>query len=59
MAEGPILVTRSSLPPFDEYVQEISSLWESHWLTNMGEKHHEFEARLREYLGIAMESIRI
>lgn len=52
MAEGPILVTRSSLPPFDEYVREISSLWESHWLTNMGEKHHEFEARLREYLGI-------
>lgn len=52
MSSEPILVTRSSLPPFDEYVEEIHSLWESHWLTNMGEKHHEFEARLKEYLDV-------
>ena len=48
-----ILVTRSSMPPLGEYVEEIRPLWESHWLTNMGEKHRELEALLRERLGVA------
>ncbi|WP_225748730.1 DegT/DnrJ/EryC1/StrS aminotransferase family protein [Paraeggerthella sp. Marseille-Q4926] len=47
-----ISVTRSSMPPLDEYVAEISSLWDSHWLTNMGVKHREFEAQLRSYLDV-------
>ena len=34
-----ILVTRSSMPKMEEYIAEISALWDSHWLTNMGEKH--------------------
>ena len=41
-----ILVTRSSIPPIEEYVDEISDLWESHWLTNMGEKHRKLEREL-------------
>ncbi|OFK24125.1 DegT/DnrJ/EryC1/StrS aminotransferase family protein [Olsenella sp. HMSC062G07] len=49
----PILVTRSSMPPFEEYVSEIAPLWESRWLTNMGVKHQELERRLEEYLGVA------
>lgn len=47
-----ILVTRSSMPELDEYVNEISSLWDSHWLTNMGPKHKQFQAELREYMGV-------
>lgn len=47
-----ILVTRSSMPPMAEYVDEIASLWESHWLTNMGDKHKKFEEGLRSYLGV-------
>lgn len=47
-----ILVTQSSLPPFDEYVNEIKSIWESHWLTNMGEKHNELENKLQSYLAV-------
>lgn len=47
-----ILVTRSSMPPLEEYVNEIAPIWQSHWLTNMGAKHKEFEAALRDYLGI-------
>ena len=43
----PILVTRSSMPPFDEYLREIEPLWESHWLTNMGEKHRQLEEDLK------------
>ena len=47
-----ILVTRPSMPPFDEYVGEISNLWESRRLTNMGDKHHQLEQDLKAYLGI-------
>ena len=46
-----ILVTRSSLPDFEEYCAEIRKLWDSRWLTNMGEEHKEFQReldRLRE-----------
>lgn len=47
-----INVTMSSMPPFEEYVEEIRSLWESRWLSNRGKKSIEFEAALREYLGV-------
>lgn len=46
-----ILVTRSSMPPLEEYVDEIRSIWDTRWLTNSGEKHRELEKNLREYLG--------
>ena len=45
-----INVTRSSLPPIEEYIDEIKELWDSHWLTNMGDKHKELQAKLEEYL---------
>lgn len=45
-----IQVTRSSMPEFEEYVQEIRELWDSYWLTNMGVKHKELEKRLLDYL---------
>ena len=46
-----ITVTRSVLPPLEEYMNEISSLWDSRWLTNMGEKHKALEQMLQGYLG--------
>ena len=46
-----INVTRSSMPPFEEYCDEIRELWDSHWLTNMGCKHRELEAELKRFLG--------
>ena len=46
-----ILVTRSSMPPFEEYCEEIKKLWESHWLTNMGVEHKEFQAELETFFG--------
>ena len=48
-----ILVTRSSMPPFEEYCEEIKGLWETRWLTNMGVKHEEFRRALVAYLGCA------
>ena len=47
-----ILVTRSSMPSLDEYVDEIKDIWDSHWLTNMGVKHQKLQKELEEYFGI-------
>lgn len=52
-----ILVTRSSMPPKEEYFDEISSLWETRWLTNSGVKHQELEKNLREYFGVSNVSL--
>ena len=49
---GNILVTRSSMPPFEEYIDEIKDIWDTHWLTNMGAKHKELQKELLEYLGV-------
>lgn len=51
--EEKILVTRSSMPPFDEYTEEIRSLWDTHWLTNLGVKHQKLEEELRTFLGVS------
>lgn len=50
MSETRINVTTSSMPPFEEYVEEIRGLWESRWLSNRGAKSHEFEDALKAYL---------
>lgn len=47
-----ILVTRSSMPSYEEYCEEIKQMWQTHWLTNMGAKHQELQKELEEYLGI-------
>lgn len=47
-----IFVTRSSMPPFEEYIEEIKEMWDTHWLTNMGPKHEQLRERLKEYLGV-------
>lgn len=54
---GKILVTRSSMPPMEEYIEEIKELWDSHWLTNMGKKHRQLEAELEQYLGVQNVSL--
>lgn len=47
-----IFVTRSSMPSFEEYCKEISELWDSHWLTNMGDKHKTLQKLLEDFLGV-------
>lgn len=47
-----IFVTKSSMPPMEEYIEEIREIWDSHWLTNMGKKHEKLTDELREYLGV-------
>ncbi len=50
--EKEILVTRSSMPKLEEYVEEIRDLWETHWLTNMGVKHRRLQEELTAYLDV-------
>lgn len=50
--ENKILVTRSSMPSLDEYVKEVSDLWSSHWLTNMGKYHQQLTEQLQQYMGV-------
>ncbi|MEY8764347.1 MULTISPECIES: DegT/DnrJ/EryC1/StrS family aminotransferase [Clostridium] len=50
---NPIQVTRSSMPGFEEYVEEIKDLWKNHWLTNMGVKHKQLEKELLKYLDVS------
>lgn len=59
MSGEKILVTRSSMPPYEEYIQEIKPLWDSHWLTNMGHYYKELEMRLKEYLGVPEVSLMV
>lgn len=47
-----ILVTRSSMPSYEEYCEEIKDLWESHWLTNMGAKHKQLQSELEKKLEV-------
>ncbi len=45
-----INVTRSSMPLYEEYCEEIKELWDSRWLTNNGAKHKQLETELKKYL---------
>lgn len=48
--ETPIFVTRSFMPPYDEYIEAIKPLWESCRITNLGKYHKELESELKKYL---------
>ena len=47
-----ITVTRTSLPPFEEFCEQIRPLWDSHILTNMGGQHEAFRAGLERFLEV-------
>ncbi len=47
-----IQVTSSSIPDIEEYIEEIKDIWDSRWLTNIGDKHKALEALLIEYLNV-------
>ena len=52
MPANRIEVTRSSMPPYEEFIEAIKPIWDSHWLTNMGAFHQELEAKLKEVLRV-------
>ena len=52
-----INVTRSSMPDFEEFCREIRPLWDSHWLTNNGDKLLELQRLLQAYLDVPEVSL--
>lgn len=54
-----ILVTKSSMPSYEEYIEAIKPLWDTHWLTNMGVYHSELEEKLKVYLDVPELSLMV
>lgn len=52
-----IMVTKSFLPTYEEYCKEISEIWDSHWLTNMGIKHETLKKELKNFLKVSNISL--
>lgn len=50
--EKEILVTRASMPTYEEFIEEIKPIWESAWMTNMGEFHNRLREQLAGYLKV-------
>jgi len=47
-----IMVTKSFLPPYEEYCEEIKEIWNTYWLTNMGIKHETLKEKMKQYLDV-------
>ena len=47
-----INVTKTYLPPLEEYVHYLKGIWNRNWVTNNGPLVKELEARLKEFLGV-------
>ena len=47
-----INVTKSYLPPLEEYVEYLQRIWASNQLTNNGPLVKELEAKIKDYLGV-------
>lgn len=48
-----INVTKTFLPPIEEYKNQVQRAWDNQWLTNRGELVLELEERLKEFLSIS------
>ena len=47
-----INVTKTFLPPLEEYTEKIKKIWDTNWLTNQGPLAEELEEKLKVYLGV-------
>ena len=52
MAQKFINVTRSSMPSYEEYCEQIKSIWDTVHLTNMGPLHNELKEQLKGYMKV-------
>lgn len=52
-----VLVTQPFMPPLEEFLPYLSSIWDSKWLTNGGQFHQQLEKELAEYLGVEYLSL--
>ena len=52
-----IYVTKPSMPPMQEYYDEVAGLWETGILTHSGAKHQQFERMLCDFMGVENVSL--
>jgi dTDP-4-amino-4,6-dideoxygalactose transaminase len=48
-----INVTKSFLPPIEQYNKQVQRAWDNQWLTNRGELVLELEEKLKQYLKVS------
>jgi dTDP-4-amino-4,6-dideoxygalactose transaminase len=48
-----INVTKTFLPPIEEYAKQVQRAWDNQWITNRGELVLELEEKLKEYLSVS------
>jgi dTDP-4-amino-4,6-dideoxygalactose transaminase len=46
-------VTQPHMPPLEEFIPYLETIWRNKWLTNAGPLHRELETALAERLGVA------
>lgn len=46
------MVTESSLPNYEDYINTIKNIWSTKWLTNQGPFHNELECKLKDFLDV-------
>ncbi|MBD5523500.1 MAG: DegT/DnrJ/EryC1/StrS family aminotransferase [Lachnospiraceae bacterium] len=54
-----LFVTKATMPPYEEFIEAIKPLWNTHLITNMGKYHQELEERLRQYLKVPKLSLMV
>ena len=47
-----INVTKTYLPPLDEYIKHLEIIWKNGWVTNQGPLVEELESQLKKYLDV-------
>jgi dTDP-4-amino-4,6-dideoxygalactose transaminase len=55
--DEPIYVTRPLLPPLERFNVRLQEVWESRWLTNMGDQHEQLGRAIRQYLDVPEVSL--
>jgi dTDP-4-amino-4,6-dideoxygalactose transaminase len=50
-------VTQPFMPPLDEYIPYLETIWANRWLTNSGPFHQELERTLEQHLGVSHLSL--
>jgi dTDP-4-amino-4,6-dideoxygalactose transaminase len=54
-----IPVTKSFLPPIEEYTAQVQRAYDKEWLTNRGELVQELEGKISDYLGLSESKLLI
>lgn len=55
--EKPIYVTKTFLPPFEEFIEKIKPIWKTCWITNNGKLHNQLQEELSKYLNVSNSTL--